>query len=221
VRAVLAVLLIAGAAHAQPAKPQPPSAATVLANVEATYRKAQGFTAKFAQTVTNDMTGKVSKPKLGTVEVAKPTKMRFDYTGTNKRFVYNGRDFWAIDPDGKIIRHAKTVGTSPLPAAVAFFTGAASLSKDFTVAFPGTASLVPGATVIELTPKQPNAAYAKILLVVNPATWEVARSKITDSSGNTNSYDFSSVDLAARPKASRFNFSPSELPGFAVEELKP
>ncbi|MEO8703588.1 MAG: outer membrane lipoprotein carrier protein LolA [Kofleriaceae bacterium] len=221
-KAALALVALAGIvriAEAQP-KPQPPSAETVLANVEATYKKAPGLTAAFTQTVTNAMTGKVSKPKPGTLLVGKPNKIRFDYAGSNKTMMYDGKDFYSIEPDALVIRHAKTTGANPVPAAVTFITGAGSLATDFNVTFPETKDLVPGATILALTPKKPNAAYAKLLLTVNPATWQVTRTHVIDSSGNTNTIELTNVKLEA-PKPDQFHFVRSKYPAvWSVEELK-
>jgi outer membrane lipoprotein-sorting protein len=195
VRALLALLLTATVAHAQPAAPSPLSADNVLAKVEAVYRGAPGLSAKFTQTTTN--------------------------AGSNKQMMYDGKDFYSIDPDGLVIWHAKTTGANAAPAAVTFMTGAGSLAKDFTVAFGPAAQLTTKQTLLELTPKQPNAAYAKLVLVVDPATWRVTRTQVIDSSGNTNTFDLAATNLKAAPKDSQFTFDRSKYPAtYKLEELK-
>jgi outer membrane lipoprotein-sorting protein len=78
------------------------------------------------------------------------------------------------------------------------------------------AQLVPGAVVLELVPKHPSAQYAQLLLVIDPTTWTVARSSVTDASGDTNRFEFSAVNLKAKHAASIFVFSPSSVPTYKV-----
>lgn len=104
-----------------------------------------------------------------------------------------------------------------MPAAITFLTGGGSLSKEFTASAPtDKGQLVPGASVVVLTPKQPSAHYAQLVLVVDPTTWTVTRSIVTEPSGASNTFDFTAVNLKAKQNASVFVFSPQRHPTYRI-----
>ncbi len=209
----LLLLCIPALAAAQPAPPTAPgpTPAQALAKIEATYAKATAITGDFSQSVLNATFG-TTTPSGGTFALAKPDKLRFDYVNKKKKpdktFLFDGTTFWYVD---LLNRRAtkSTASASAIPAALAFLTNPAQLAKDFTIAAPANQSqLVAGSVVLELTPKQPSASYAKIQLVVDPATWTVPRSIVYAPSGDTTTYALSNLDLAAKVAPDRFTFTP-------------
>jgi outer membrane lipoprotein-sorting protein len=80
--------LFARSAAAQP----PPSAATVLANVQQFYANANQLTSRFRQTVTN-ATFHASKTSEGELWVLKPAHFRFDYRTKGNGHVIVTRSF--------------------------------------------------------------------------------------------------------------------------------
>jgi len=220
VRALALIAVFAPAiAQAQPANR--PTAAQVLANVELTYKRPQHLTARFDQTVTYAAIGQTKKT-AGRLYASKPAKMRWDYVkakapkGLDRSFIFDGTTLWVIDTTNlQVLQH--TQASNNLPAAIAFFTGAGSLTTQFYVAFPTAPThLVPGATVLQLTPKQPSAQYSQLYLVIDPSSWRVAKTIMIDSSGNTNMFEFSAVDMKTTIKPTVFQFSPSSLPNYRV-----
>ena len=139
---------------------------------------------------------------------SKPDKVRFDYVNKkqkpDKSFVFDGTTLWYEETlNRKVTKTAAS--TSALPSAVAFLTNPGQLANDFTVAAPANKHhLVPGAIVLELTPKQPSATYAMIQLVVDPTTWTVPRSIVYAPGGDSTTYELRSVNLAAKLPADRF-----------------
>jgi outer membrane lipoprotein carrier protein len=222
-RAAIAMVMLPAIAAAQPpARPLTPG--QVLARIEATYQQPAQLTARFEQTVTNVIGGK-PKRSSGTLLVAKPDKLRFDYTSAkgkpDKHFIFDGQTLWVIEHVNlQVLQHH--AGASPLPGAIAFFLGAGKLASEFDVGFPkARGRLVPGATVLELVPRQPTAQYARIDLVIDPATWQVTRTTVVDSSGNTNTFAFSKVDTRTPIKATTFQFHPRTLPSYRVVRVQP
>jgi outer membrane lipoprotein-sorting protein len=222
VKAFVALCLMVGVADAQPAV----TPAQALAKVEATYQKPVQLTATFEQQVTNAISGRAA-PSTGTLWVAKPAKsggspsLRFDYVGkkrpVDKQFLFDGTTLAYIDHGNYEVTSQPATG-SQLPALVAFFTGAGSLSSQFTVAAPTTKNqLVPGAVVLELTPKQPNAAYSQLFLVIDPKSWTVTRTTVIDSSGNTNTFTFSRLDTTKVVPASWFKPDPKTTAGYRTK----
>lgn len=202
------------------AQPAPPSAATVLANVENFYAGASHLTAKFRQVVTYAAYG-TSKTSDGKLWVVKPSELRWDYLEKNRKlptksFVVEGATLWLVDHGNQQIFKNQTTG-SVLPAAVSFLTGASTLSKDFDVAL-GTD---PHATVIELTPKQPSAAYKRLRFVVDPRDWHITESFVIGANGDTNDFKFYTPDLATTIASSLFKVDPTSLPTYKLVIAKP
>ena len=192
-----------------------------LAKVEATYVKATQMKGEFTQIVLNATFG-TTELSGGTFEVAKPDKLRFDYvnkkTKPDKSFVFDGTSLWYEETLNRKVRKT-AASTSALPSAIAFLTNPGQLATDFTIAAPANKNhLVPGAIVLELTPKQASATYAMIQLVVDPSTWTVPRSIVYAPSGDSTTYELRNVDLAAKLPADRFAYVPPK--GFDVVTVK-
>ena len=214
----LIALLVPAIAHAQPAKPAP-TAAQVLANVEATYKQATQLTATFAQSVTNPTWGGKPSKSTGTLSAARPDKLRWDYLKTGgkpgKFIVFDGKTLWIVEASKTVITKIPAQATNA-PASLAFFVGAGTLAKTFNVAFAKGST-----TTLQLTPKQPSAQYAQLELVVDPATWQVTKTTVTNSSGETNAIELSQVNLKASIAPSQFRFDPASYPDFKVEVVTP
>lgn len=216
-RLALVALFVPVLAHAQPAKPKPvPTAAQVLAGVEATYKSTTELTATFDESVTNPIYGTTAK-STGELFAAKPDKMRWDYKKRDKLFkwiLYDGTTLWIVEPS-KLEVTKIPASASSVPAQLAFFTGNGTLAQTFGVAFASGST-----TTLELTPKQPSAAYAKLVLDVDPSTAQVAKTTVTNSSGVTTTIAFTNVKLVSDKKPtiqpSVFRFDPKSCPNCKI-----
>lgn len=223
-RALVALVVVAGVAHAQPAGVNV-TPAQALAKVEATYKKPAQLAASFEQTLSYAATGITSK-NTGALWIAKPDKIRFDYTAKDpkrrpldKQFLYDGAKLSLIDHKNTEITE-KVAASTDLPTLVRFFTGAGSLTSEFTVAAPANKNrLVPGAVVIQLSPKQPNAAYAELYLVIDPTAWTVTQATVINSSGDSNTFTFSKVDTSKTAPATWFQLDPKTTKGYKVTKI--
>jgi outer membrane lipoprotein-sorting protein len=212
IRVAIALIALTGVAYADM------DAADVLQRVESTYQKPQHLSATFEQTYTNAMVGKVDKT-AGMLFVAKPGKIRFDFfkkgTKTLRHFyLFDGKVGWMVEPSNTQYRK-EDLTTSALPAAVTFFLGSGSLSKDFNVAFPTGKH---DGIQLELTPKKSNAANAKVILTVDNKGFRVTRTVITDSSGNISDFAFSNIEVDKPAPAGTFVIDQKQLAGY--KELK-
>jgi outer membrane lipoprotein-sorting protein len=218
---MIALVALAGPASAQTA---PPSAATVLSNVQKYYAAANHLTAQFQQIVTN-VTFEKTQKSGGNLYVAKPALFRWDYVAqTNmagavtKTFAYDGTTLWVVDHQNKKILENKPQG-SVLPAAVSFLTGGSGLAANFNVALDTSGKY--GKTVLALTPKQPSAQYKQLFFVVDPSNWRVTASIVIDSSGDSNEFHFYLPDLKADVPPSLFQVDPAKLPTYKLEHVGP
>jgi outer membrane lipoprotein-sorting protein len=212
VKALAVVALLAASAAAQP------NATTVLGNVQQFYANAPQLSAKFRQLVTNKAFGQ-TRSSDGDLWVAKPGSVRFDYQAKGKAkieksFVYDGTTAWLVDRKNYTIMK-QAVQASALPAAMAFLTGGKQLAQQFTIAL-GTTG-----TVLELTPKQPSAAYAKVSFVVDPKDWHVTESIVIDSKGDSTEFHFYAQNVNSAQPASFFTVDPKALPGYQLLSARP
>jgi outer membrane lipoprotein-sorting protein len=209
IAALVALPLATHADPKAPAKPVSSPALQVLAAVEANYKKPQHLGVAFDQTVTNAVSGQ-ALPSTGTLLVEKPDKLRFVFMQPKKAnpkpkatYLFDGKVMWLIDHQNMQFGQ-KAAGNSELPSLVSFFLGAGTLARDFNVALAANGSL-------ELTPKTPSAAYAKIILVLD-ANRTVTQTSIIDSSGNTQTMRFTSTTLDKPAPAGTFVFDRKQFP---------
>ena len=216
------ILVVVGLAGSAAAQPSAPNATTVLGNVQRFYANASHLTAQFRQVVTNT-TFHMSRTSNGGLWVAKPALFRWDYlekthgqVAVAKTFAFDGTTLWVIDHKSKLLVQNQTQGGT-LPAAVSFLTGGASLTTQFNVAFNTSGTYGGnGATVLELTPKQPSAQYKQLFFVVDPSDWHVSESVVIDSSGDINDFRFYNPDFQAAVKATLFQVSPASVPTYKL-----
>jgi outer membrane lipoprotein-sorting protein len=213
---IVATALEGGAA----AQTSPPSAATVLGNIQQYYATASHLTAQFRQVVTNVAYSQTRKSD-GKLWVAKPALFRVDYLAqahgvvtVSKTFAFDGTTLWLVDHQNKEVLESTPQG-SVLPAAVSFLTGGSGLATQFNVVFDASGKFGgSGAVVLQLTPKQPSAQYKQVFFVVDPSNWHVSASIVVDSNGDTNEFDFYSPDLTSPVKNSWFQVSPTSVPTY-------
>lgn len=221
-RVLLVVALVAfgSPAHAQPAWAKlTPS--EVAAKVEATYKDAASVTATFAKTQLNATFGTTTVTN-GTVSFQRPGKMAWQFIDKKKKptndFLFDGKTGWMIQHPNKRVTE-QAMSSTDLPAVVAFLAGSGSLTKDFTIAAPKDKNqLVPGASVIQLSPKAPSASFTSVLLVIDPTAWTVVKSIVFAPNGEQTTYAFSSVDTKAKLDAKSFTFDAKKYPLYAIEK---
>jgi outer membrane lipoprotein-sorting protein len=206
---VVALLLVAsGTAAAQP------SAANVLASVDQAYAGINTATMAFDQTVTSATFGGPGQTSRGWMWIERPGKLRWEYQQTRKRtttttkiFVTDGTTVTAIDkPNKQAVRGPLCANLTP--AALSFLAGSGSLAASFT---PTLGTVTQSSIELELTPIQASAQFTKLVLTVDPTSYQVTKSVITDRAGNTNQFEFSKVTTGAAIKAGVFQVSLKKL----------
>lgn len=209
----------AGAAAAQVSKVDAP---TALQNVQKFYSGIARVTAQFRQSVKNATFG-LSKDSDGTVWLAKPGKMRWDYlekkpsgTVVKKSFLSNGKTLYVVEHDNKQVTK-KDIKSDLLPVAVTFLYGTGDLAKEFTPELDTSGDYgTKGDVVLKLTPKQPSAQYKSLYLVADPTNFHVKESIIIDSANNVNHFRFYAPDFEKPIKDSIFEFTPASVPTYRV-----
>ena len=115
---------------------------------------------------------------------------------------------WLYEPDDKQAFKQK-LESSQLPAALSFLTGKGKLATEFDIVFAGkTPYGGPGDYVLSLSPKTPQAQVKTILFVVDPRTFDVRESVITDAQGNVNDLVFADIRVNTKVPDALFQFTP-------------
>ncbi|HEY7371295.1 MAG TPA: outer membrane lipoprotein chaperone LolA [Polyangia bacterium] len=206
----IASLVIAMAQAAAPAPTPAPAGPrldvkAVVAEVQKRYDGAADFRARFTQTLTSTALGRKTSSS-GEVTFKKPGRMRWDYEKPDKSsYVTDGGVLWLYEPDDKQA-FKQDLKSSQLPAALSFLTGKGKLAAEFDITFAGNK---PGPDyVLSLSPKAPQAQVKTIQFVVDPRTYDVRESVITDGQGNINDLTFADIRVNTRVPDALFKFTP-------------
>jgi outer membrane lipoprotein carrier protein len=192
----LLVVVAAGGAFAQTAAPAPkagqtPSLDEVIKGVEANYGKLNDLKAEFDQTAFNKSLNQ-SIPAQGTVYLKKGGKLRWEYADpTPQQIVSDGKTVWIYTPA------LSQVNVGPAPEALAgpagsFLTGLGKVREHFGVRFlnPAEPRDRDGNVVLDLTPKQPLPTMNRLILSLDPRTWDVKKAVVYDQFENTVTMQF-------------------------------
>jgi outer membrane lipoprotein carrier protein len=185
-----------------------PDLKTITGEVQRRYDAATDFRARFSQTLTSAALGRKTISS-GEVAFKKPGRMRWDYQKPDKStYVTDGGVLWLYEPDdGQAFK--QELKSSQLPAALAFLTGKGELANEFEISFgPQSPYGVGGDYVLSLSPRQPQPQVKSILFIVDPRTFDVRESVITDSQGNVNDVVFADIKVNTRVPEATFHFSP-------------
>jgi outer membrane lipoprotein carrier protein len=180
----------------------------VVDQVQHRYDAATDFRARFTQTLTSAAMGRKTN-SAGEVMFKKPGRMRWDYEKPEKAtYVTDGGTLWLYEPEDHQA-FKQDLKSSQLPAALAFLTGKGKLANEFDIAeAPKGPYGAPGDHLLALSPKVPQPQVKSILFVVDPKTFDVRESVITDAQGNVNDLVFSDIRVNTRVPEATFHFAP-------------
>ncbi|MGB9629027.1 MAG: LolA family protein [Thermodesulfobacteriota bacterium] len=190
----------------------------VLKEIQKRYEATNDFEANFIQ----ESLGKMMKgyPKAeGKVYFKKKGMMRWDYKTPNQKLISNGVTLWYYQPEENqvLIYNVAKVIRERIP--LAFLSGEGSLSRDFNLTN-FNESMVQGEDhfILEMVPKEPFPALAKLILRVDKKTYMVIQSDVFDELGNVTRTRFIDIKTNLSLSNSLFNFTIP--PGTEVLQLK-
>jgi outer membrane lipoprotein carrier protein len=185
-----------------------PTAAQVVANIQAFYDQTNDFEADFTQVSRSRLSGNEQRQN-GHVRFLKPGRMRWDYaTPQGNLVVSDGSTLWAYEAAAHQAVQTN-LQQSQLPSALSFLTGTGRLADDFTFRLlDDRAAQYPGGYVLELRPITANPSFERIVFFVEGQHFQVARTVVIDAQGNTNRFDFVNPRVNTRPAQSVFQWSP-------------
>jgi outer membrane lipoprotein carrier protein len=208
---VLAPLAARAEAPAPPAGPPAPRLPLkeIVERVQKRYDAAKDFRARFNQTLTNAAFARKTS-STGEVLLKKPGRMRWNYTQPEpKMYLADGATLWLYEPEDKQA-FKQDLKSSQLPAALAFLSGQGKLAAEFDITFadPKSPYGTPRDYVLSLSPRTPQAQVKTIVFVVDPKTFDVRESVITDQQGNVNDLLFSEIKTNTGIPEATFRWSP-------------
>jgi outer membrane lipoprotein carrier protein len=221
----LLVALVASPALAQTTAPPPragqpaPSLDEVVKGLEGAYGKLNDLKAEFDQTAFNKSLNQ-SIPAQGTVYLKKGGKLRWEYVDpTPQQIVSDGKTVWIYTPA------LSQVNVGPAPEAMAgpagsFLSGLGKVREHFGVRFlnPAEPRDRDGNVVLDLTPKQPLPTMTRLILSLDPRSWDVRRAVLYDQFENTVTMQFKKTVVNSGLADSLFTFVAPE--GVATVPLR-
>ena len=205
--------VMAGPAWAQapttpPRAGQPgPSLDEVVKGLEGAYGKLNDLKAEFDQTAFNKSLNQTI-PAQGTVYLKKGGKLRWEYADpTPQQIVSDGKTVWIYTPA------LSQVNVGPAPEAMAgpagsFLSGLGKVREHFAVRFlnPAEPRDRDGNVVLDLTPKQPLPTMTRLILSLDPRSWDVRRAVLYDQFENTVTMQFKKTVVNSGLADSLFTF---------------
>src|SRR2546428_5289328 len=206
------VALAAGAASAQ-------SLDEVIRGLEGAYGRMTDLRAEFSQTSFNKSLNQTI-PAQGVVSLKRGGKLRWEYKEpTPQEIVSDGKTLWVYTPT------LNQVNVAPAPEALAgpagsFLIGLGKLREHFGVRFlnPVQPRDGDGNVVLDLAPKQPLPTLARLILSIDPRSWEVRQAVVYDQFENTGTMRFTKMTLNSGLADTLFTFTPPK--GVATVPLK-
>jgi outer membrane lipoprotein carrier protein len=212
----LALLVWVWPAASQPA----PDPSGVMAKVQEKYDRAGSFKTWFNQE-TRAPGARQGDKASGVMYFNKPSRMRWEYQSPpdqKKEVISDGHQVWIYIPEDALalVYPLNQVLRSDL--VLRFFSGIGEVQEDFALTWQRPPES--GASyVIKLVPRQPQAELQRLLLTINPFTFNVEKLEFSNALGETTSFAFSGTLLGVRQPLSFYTFTPP--PGVQVVREAP
>jgi len=186
----------------------------VIAGLQENYKEVDSYKAGFEQEIFSIKQGRVLSEASGTVIYKKPGKMVWRYEKPEEHlYIASGNTIWDYSPK------EKEVYVLPMKDALykSFLLGLGNISEDFEVSFhSGRKMNSDGLYQLDLVPKNEaeRETLGVITLYVDPETFLVKKTQMTDSFGNRNRIAFKDMETNVELADAMFEFEPP--PGVTV-----
>lgn len=158
----------------------------VIRGLEDAYGRINDLRAEFAQTAFNKSLNQTI-PARGVVYVKKGGKLRWEFTEpTRQEIVSDGKTLWVYTPELNQV-NVGTASEGLAGPAGSFLAGLGKLREHFGVRFlnPAQPADTDGNWVLDLAPRQALPTFTRLILSVDPRSWEVRRAVLYDQFENT------------------------------------
>jgi outer membrane lipoprotein carrier protein len=196
----------------------------VIASLEQGYDALTDVQADFTQrtVIAAIKREELGKGKLFIKKAAGSSSMfRFDYSKPRQQIISDGKTAWYYLPDNNqvMVSDIAALFAGGNGIALNYLTGMGHLSKDFSISFAGDGRDKKGNYVLELVPRKPSQAIARLRLTVAASLVEqfqesgksqpvfpVVSSVVEDNMGNRTFIELSRVKVNKGIANSRFRF---------------
>jgi len=182
------------------------TAQAVLSEMQSRYDNTNELEANFLQ----EYIGKVmKKPQKGEGKVyfKKKGMMRWDYKVPNQKLISNGHTLWYYQPEENQVFVSEVAKVLREKTPLAFLSGEGDINRDFNVInFNESISQKEDYFVLELAPKEPDAALSKLTLMIDKKTYYVVQADVFDGLGNVTRTRFMDLKTNVGLPNSFFNF---------------
>lgn len=217
--AVSVVAAVAVPARPGLAAPAPLTVDEVVRALEQAYGRLTDLKAEFTQTSFNRSLNSTI-PARGVVYLKRGGKLRWEYAEpTRQEIVSDGAKLWVYTPE------LNQVNVGPAPEALAgpagsFLAGLGRVREHFQVRFlnPAQPTDPEGLVVVDLTPREPLPTLTRLILALDPRTWQVRKAVVWDQFDNTVTMRFTKMAVNAGLPDRLFTFTPP--PGVATVPLR-
>jgi outer membrane lipoprotein carrier protein len=196
----------------------------VIASLEQGYNSLKDVQADFTQ---RTVIASIKREELGRGELfikktaGSSSMFRFDYLKPRQQIISDGKTAWYYLPDNKqvMVSDIASLFAGGNGIALNYLTGMGHLSRDFSISFAGDGRDKKGNYVLELVPRKPSQAIAKLQLTVAASLVEqfqesgksqpmfpVVSSMVEDNLGNRTFIELSRVKVNQGIANSRFRF---------------
>jgi outer membrane lipoprotein carrier protein len=196
----------------------------VVAALEQSYNYLSDVRADFTQ---RTLIASIKREETGKGELfikkgsGSSTMFRFDYVKPKQLIVSDGKTAWYYLPENRqvMMSNLESLFAGGNGIALNYLTGMGHISKDFTVSFAGEKTDKKGNYLLELVPRQPSQAIAKLRLAVSASVVEnfvkgekaapefpVVSSVVDDHGGNRTFIELSRVRVNQGISSSKFRF---------------
>jgi outer membrane lipoprotein carrier protein len=206
---------------AKDAAAQDPKLAAVVDAIQKAYETTRDFRGTFTQRFTYTMLRRTQESS-GVVTFQKPGRMRWDYAAPAKKsFIVDGSALWIVQPEDKVAFVNACFRQDGLTASVAFLFGSGNLREQFVVSWFDGAFGEKTDHHLLLEPREPNAVFARLILVVDPKTSRVKQSVVVDPTGNVNQFVFTKLEfnVGAKGGVDDRAFAYVPLPGVTPQRM--
>lgn len=196
----------------------------VVTTLETGYGTLQDLQAAFSQRTTISAIKRVEKGSgelfLKKGKGANPL-FRFNYAKPKQQIVCDGKTVWFYQQESRqvLVSDASAMFSGGNAIAMSYLTGLGRLSQDFTIRFAGEVPDRKGDYTLDLLPKKPTSAVARLQLTVSGeaveqfrasgkarALFPVVSSVLFDVMGNQTTIEYSGVKVNRGVGSDRFSF---------------
>ncbi|GFE57277.1 outer membrane lipoprotein carrier protein LolA [Geobacter sp. AOG1] len=146
---------------------------------------------------------------------------RFNYSKPKQQIISNGKTVWYYLPDNKqvMVMEMAAMFQGGNGVALNYLTGMGSVSRDFTISFAGDGRDKKGNYVLDLVPKKPSQALARLQLTIAATAvdrflvdhkpevpFPILASVVYDQLGNKTAIDYTRVKVNRGIGGNRFTF---------------